>query len=95
MKKKGSRKIDKLGRVTILKEIRDDLDLVTGDSMDFWVEGKKIIMQKNEEDCAICHNKNKKQLIDFEDTKICKNCYEKIFFSFEENRRNIEKSSNL
>jgi len=57
-----SRKIDELGRVVIPKEIRRDLELDDGDSVDFTVEpGGRIVIQKVGIYCAICGKKLKRE----------------------------------
>lgn len=96
VKKTGlTRKIDDLGRLNIPKEIRDDFCLLEGDAMTFSVEGRRIIIEKYERSCCMC--RSEKELVDFEDSKICKRCLKKIFSSFEEILKKdiIEKSSNL
>ncbi len=96
VKKTGlTRKIDDLGRVNIPKEIRDDFCLLEGDAMTFCVEGRRIIMEKYEKSCCMCRSET--ELVDFEDSKVCKKCLRKIFSSFEEilKKDSVEKSGNL
>lgn len=79
MKKAGiSRPIDNLGRVVIPKEIRDSLMLFEGDVMEFFVEGRNVLMTKMQKSCIFCGNTNWKQLTELEGLKTCKKCYQKL-----------------
>ena len=50
------RRIDDLGRVVIPKEMRRTFGLETGDPVEFYVDGDRIVLQKYVEDgrCVIC-----------------------------------------
>lgn len=54
MKNTGvNRKIDDLGRIVIPKEIRGALDIKTGDSLEFYIENGKIILEKYDQMISI------------------------------------------
>ena len=49
MKKNTARRIDDLGRIVIPKDIRKELGIAIGESLDINIEDGKIIIQKIEE----------------------------------------------
>lgn len=70
------RKIDELGRVVIPKEIRGNLDILEKDSVEIFVDGNKVIIQKYNPTCCFCGGNNK--LSTYKDKLVCKNCINKI-----------------
>jgi transcriptional pleiotropic regulator of transition state genes len=51
------RKIDKLGRVVLPKELRQTLSLETGDSLTIFVnDDDEIILKKYQSGCVLCGN---------------------------------------
>lgn len=71
------RPIDKLGRVVLPKELRKHLGMQDGDdSVEVFIEGKQIVMQKYEPGCIFC--KNVKDVVELEGKKICPECMAKI-----------------
>lgn len=66
------RKLDRLGRVVIPKELRKSLSIKEGDSMEVFMDGDKVVLQKYQSSCIFC--KNADDLIDMEDKKVCRNC---------------------
>ena len=70
------RKIRDLGRIVIPSEMRNNLDLTLNDSIEFYTEGEKIIMQKYVPGCIFCGNTEK--LVMFEDKKICTECIDRL-----------------
>lgn len=66
------RKVDDLGRIVIPVEIRNDLDIKVGDSMEIHVEGTSIIFKKHMSKCNFCGNT--KDLEEFKEKLICQKC---------------------
>lgn len=63
------RKVDELGRVVIPKEIRDRFKIEEETDIEFYVEGRKIILQsKKKRTCLLCESE-----CDVED-KYCRYC---------------------
>lgn len=69
-------RVEKLGRIMIPKEIRNKLNINDGDKVIFYIEDEKIILMKEEIKCIFCGGN--KELREFSDKKICKECEEKI-----------------
>ena len=77
MKKSGiTREIDELGRLVILKEVRDSLGISKGDPIDMIVEDGKVILQRSPYICLFC--KEGKDLVEFKKRRICKKCLEEL-----------------
>ena len=77
MKKSGiTREIDELGRLVILKEVRDSLGISKGDPIDMIVEDGKVILQRSPYICLFC--KEDKELVEFKKRRICKKCLEEL-----------------
>ena len=70
-----SRKIDKVGRVVIPKELRESLN-IKEQEMEICIRGKTIILKKYNKKCVICNSKT--NLKEFEDTFLCLKCIQKI-----------------
>ena len=66
--------IDKLGRITIPKELREKFGLVEGTEISLSQSGDKIVISKNEEKCVICKSKT---LVDSQ-IKVCEKCFIKL-----------------
>ena len=72
MKSTGvTRKIDELGRVVLPIELRRTLDLNEKDSLEIFVEGKQIILQKYERGCIFCGDMN---VDDYKGKPVCTAC---------------------
>ncbi len=67
-----TRKIDELGRLVLPIELRKQFGIEEKDPIEIYVDGDRIILRKKKEACIFC-GKNK-DLIDFKDQKVCKNC---------------------
>ncbi len=77
MKKTGIyRHVDALGRVVLPMEIRNQLDIQTGDCLDISVEGEKIVLKKQSARCAFCGTE--KRLTSFCEKYVCLDCIEKL-----------------
>lgn len=73
MKNTGiNRKIDKLGRIVIPKELRQHLCIRDLDRFEFYIEGDCIELRKVEIRCFFCSSID--NLIDFKGKKICREC---------------------
>ena len=70
------RRVDELGRVVIPIEIRNQFNIVEKDPIEIYVEGSSIILKKFEPNCIFCGNT--KNLLNYQDKLICKNCSKKI-----------------
>lgn len=76
------RHVDELGRIVIPKEIREKLNIQEKvDSLEIFVEDKNIILQKYEDNCCICNNKE--DLIEYNNKLICKECIDEIMYRCE------------
>ncbi|HDR5354285.1 TPA: AbrB/MazE/SpoVT family DNA-binding domain-containing protein [Bacillus thuringiensis] len=54
MKNKGvARKVDELGRIVIPVELRRNLGIVEGTTLDFHIEGENIVLRKYENSCFV------------------------------------------
>ena len=66
------RQIDNLGRVNIPKEILDNLDIETGDSIEVLVDKDKVIIKKYSPQCVFCGNED--NVIDYKNKTVCSTC---------------------
>jgi len=77
MKRNGIiRKLDKLGRVVIPKEIRDRFDIIEKDPLEMFVQGESIVLKKFVPSCLFCNNE--KELMEFNGKILCKKCCDNI-----------------
>lgn len=70
------RKIDALGRVTLPSQLRRNLNLELGDSVDIYEENGKIIVQSHVKSCVFCENTE--DLKEFNKQMICRKCIEML-----------------
>lgn len=71
------RKVDKLGRVVIPKEVRTILGIEDNKSLiEIYVEGEKIILKKFTPGCTFCGKEG--ALYDFKDKLVCPDCLKEI-----------------
>ena len=66
------RSMDQLGRIVIPVEIRRRLELSEGDTLDFLLEGDKVILTKHTESCVFCGELN--DIVFFKDKPVCRRC---------------------
>lgn len=66
------RKVDKLGRFVIPKEIRDQLELFCDTPLGIYVDGDRIILRKDLPACCFCENEE--GLTCFRGQNICSKC---------------------
>ena len=70
------RKIDTLGRIVLPIELRRHMHIATGDDVEIFVDGNKIVLEKYDPACIFCGgNEN---LVDLDDKSVCKACREKL-----------------
>lgn len=66
------RKVDELGRIVIPKELRKTFDIAEKDSLEIYVQGEQIILQKYAPACIFCGQaKDNKR---FKGKIICSDC---------------------
>jgi len=70
------RKLDDLGRIVIPKELRDNFNLLTKDSLEIFKEQNKIILTKYEPGCKFCSEIDVSLV--YKGYKLCKDCFENI-----------------
>ena len=66
------RQLDDLGRLVIPKEIRNRFDIKSGDSLEIFIEGDRIILRKYQPACIFCDNA--KDIINYKGKNICPDC---------------------
>lgn len=72
-----SRKVDELGRIVLPIEVRTELGIEAGDSLDVSVEKNgSIILKPSERCCVICHGHE--GLVDVRNKLICSECRKMI-----------------
>ncbi|MGX4601702.1 AbrB/MazE/SpoVT family DNA-binding domain-containing protein [Faecalimicrobium sp. JNUCC 81] len=77
MKDKGiERKLDRLGRIIIPKEIRTKLNFKENQSLNISVVDNAVIITKSKKRCLFCYES--KELKEYNDFLICKECIENI-----------------
>ena len=70
------RKLDELGRIVIPMEIRMQLEWKIKDPIEIAVCGKKITLQKHEQECIFCSNS--KELKNYKGRLICHKCIKSV-----------------
>ncbi|WP_433709101.1 AbrB/MazE/SpoVT family DNA-binding domain-containing protein [Paenibacillus illinoisensis] len=74
MKRTGmKRSLDRLGRIVLPKEMRDTMGIHIGDPLEFFIEGKELILRKYKSTiCVFCGDLNTDTY--FKDQFICRTC---------------------
>lgn len=70
------REIDKAGRIVISKDIRNHLNIKSGDILHIEADDECITIKKAEEKCIFCNSLE--NLIEFQGKHICDSCLEKL-----------------
>lgn len=70
------RKIDRLGRIVLPKELRDVLDLDVGTPLEIYSDNEVIALKKYEPTCIFCNEST--DVIEYKSKKICKKCVKEI-----------------
>ncbi len=77
------RAIDKMGRVVIPKELREQLGVKNEiDSFDIYQDGDKIILEKYRPSCVFCNKIGAS--VKLGEYRVCKNCIDKLNKAIEE-----------
>lgn len=71
------KKIDELGRITIPKFIRQELNLIPGTSLAIIVDENGLVIRKKENICPLCLKEANLINVD-DDITICEECCKKI-----------------
>jgi transcriptional pleiotropic regulator of transition state genes len=67
-----ARKLDSTGRLVIPQEIRDCLNWLNGDSIEFRIEDNSVLLTKHESRCLVCSAEF--NLVILGGHKYCKTC---------------------
>lgn len=67
-----TRRLDKLGRITLPMELRRSMEIGDSDLLEVFVEGNNIVMQKVERGCMLCGQV--KDTVAFKAKRVCRNC---------------------
>ena len=70
------RKIDKLGRIVLPKELRRTLGLNDRESVEIYVDQDAIILKKFKSTCVLCGDNE--DLLDFKGKSICQKCMNEL-----------------
>ncbi len=81
MKSTGTvKKIDELGRIVLPKNIRIPMGIETGDSVEIFTDGERIILKKFQSACIFCGEAE--DVVYYKDKRICAACIENIKAGF-------------
>ncbi len=70
------RKIDEVGRIVLPIEIRRNLDLQNGDSLEMFIDGNFIMLKKYQPACVFCGNA--KDIKQYKGRNICPACIKEL-----------------
>ena len=81
MKSTGTvKKIDELGRIVLPKNIRIPMGIETGDAVEIFTDGNRIILQKFQSSCIFCGEAE--EVVYYNGKRICSACVENIKNNF-------------
>ncbi len=66
------RKVDELGRIVLPIELRRNLDIEERDSLEIYMDGDKIVLQKYSPACIFCGSSD--GLISYKGKNVCHRC---------------------
>ena len=66
------RNIDEMGRLVIPKEMRRKMDIDTGDEIEFFIEGDRIVLRKYQPSCLFCGGEG--ILVEYKGKRFCTDC---------------------
>ncbi|MBQ1212245.1 MAG: AbrB/MazE/SpoVT family DNA-binding domain-containing protein [Clostridia bacterium] len=70
------RPIDDLGRIVLPIEIRKTLELSPKDSVEIFIDGNRIVLQKYQPGCIFCGNHE--ELTYYKGKLVCRECAESL-----------------
>lgn len=70
------RDVDKVGRVVIPKEIRDNLGFDEGNHLEIFVDEDMVILRKYTPACIFCGSAE--DIVTYGEKKICRECIDKL-----------------
>lgn len=70
------RPVDGLGRIVLPIEIRRNLDIEERDSLEIFLDGDRIVLQKYESSCIFCGSC--RGLSSFKGKNVCRECIKKL-----------------
>ncbi len=70
------RKVDELGRITLPINIRQSMEIASGDAIEIFADDNRIVLQKYHPACIFCDNAN--NVVYFNGKRICEDCLTKI-----------------
>ena len=70
------KKIDDLGRIVLPKDIRTPMGIESGDALEIFTDGERIILQKFQSSCIFCGEAE--DVLYYHDKRICLACVNKI-----------------
>jgi len=70
------RRVDKLGRIVLPKELRVTMDIEENNGLEIYVEGEKICLKKYTPGCIFCGSTE--NLETYRDKKICQDCRDEL-----------------
>lgn len=70
------RKVDELGRITLPINIRQSMEIASGDAIEIFADDNRIVLQKYHPACIFCDNAN--DVVYFNGKRICEDCLTKI-----------------
>lgn len=73
MKSVGICRVDKMGRFVIPKRLRREMDLNTGTGLEISVNGNSVILEKVENRCVFCRQKENLKIA-FDKYYVCDKC---------------------
>lgn len=77
------RKLDRLGRIVLPKELRRRMDIDSRDEVEMFVDEDTIILKKYKQDACLFCGKSE-YLLSFSEHRICRSCAGKIAAAKEE-----------
>ena len=70
------RKVDELGRIVLPINIRQTMEISSGDAVEIFTDDGRIILQKYQPACVFCNNAD--NIVFFNGKRICEDCLSKI-----------------
>ena len=70
------RRLDKLGRIVLPKELREKLCIEYEDGLEIFTEMNRIILRKYTPTCIFCGSRD--DVVTFKEKKVCTSCMEAL-----------------